>query len=57
MSHDELMRALIAERYTNTWWKTAKAETSEDTEQMQAQRRRLMEADYAHADRAAKGAA
>lgn len=50
-AHDELVRALTAERHTNVWWhKSAPVETS-DFPENQARRRAILEGTFPGLDR------
>lgn len=47
---DELLAALTAERYTNTWWKTPEPTPPPDDDLTCARRRREMADDFAAHD-------
>lgn len=46
MTRDELLQALLVERYDNRWWKTAEPVVTDD-DLTCARRRREMAADFA----------
>lgn len=51
MTRDELLKALLVERYTNPWWETPTPEQAPDDDLTTARRRREMAADFDALDR------
>lgn len=56
MTRDELIEALLVERYDNRWWKTPEPTQSSDDDLTIARRRREMAADFDALDRPAREA-
>lgn len=56
MTRDELLDALMVERYTSPWWVTPPPAQAPDDDLTTARRRREMAADFDALDRPARGA-